>query len=207
VARGFGLGKRDHYVGGLGSVRSRARAVAAPVSALAAVLVLSACGSDTKSAVKKGEFKAALADAPAPLAKLYSKPNAILDGGPPAYRRQLEALEGFPVVVNKWASWCGPCRFEFPFFQRQTKQRGASVAFFAVNSEDNKKDARKFLKELPVPYPSYFDPSSSIARLFKGDRVFPATAFYDREGNLVHTRQGAYASEAALARDVARYAR
>jgi hypothetical protein len=58
-----------------------------------------------------------------------------------------------------------------------------------------------------VPYPSYFDPDSKVATVFRGQRVFPTTAFYDHEGELVLTKQGGYSSQAALEQDIARYAR
>jgi thiol-disulfide isomerase/thioredoxin len=188
-------------------VSSPRKALVVVAVAVAPALIVAGCGSKAKSAGSASSFKAALAGAPAPLARLYSKPNQILDGGPPAYEHQIKALKGFPIVVNKWASWCGPCRFEFPFFQKLSRRHGKSIAFLGVDSNDARDDAREFLKELPVPYPSFFDPDSSIAALFRGDRVFPTTAFYNRKGELVFTKQGGYPSEAALAQDIARYAR
>jgi cytochrome c biogenesis protein CcmG, thiol:disulfide interchange protein DsbE len=178
---------------------------------LAGVLVVAAlggCGGDQpRRAAPAGELEAALKGAPPALERLYSRPNQVVDGGTGAFRRQLEELHGYPVVVNKWASWCHPCRSEFPLFQRVAAAEGKQVAFLAVDSLDSKDGARRFLERYPVPYPSYFDPDGKIARLFRGDRVSPTTAFYDRRGQLVLTKQGQYRSARALAADVARYTR
>jgi cytochrome c biogenesis protein CcmG, thiol:disulfide interchange protein DsbE len=131
----------------------------------------------------------------------------VLDGGPPAFKRQIAALRGRPVVVNKWASWCGPCRFEFPFFQKQVTKRGKEIAFLGVDGEDSRDGAHRFLAKFPVPYPSFYDPHSDIAKVFHGDRAFPTTVFYDRTGGVEYVKQGGYSSETALATDIARYAR
>jgi cytochrome c biogenesis protein CcmG/thiol:disulfide interchange protein DsbE len=151
------------------------------------------------------DYDAALAGAPKPLADLYAHGDALLDGGVQAFKAQLAELHGHPVVVNKWASWCGPCRFEFPFFQSQAAERGTEVAFIGVDSDDSPEAAATFLEELPLPYPSFSDPDQEIARLFDA-REFPSTAFYDAGGELVYVRRGGYASEAELAADIARYA-
>jgi cytochrome c biogenesis protein CcmG/thiol:disulfide interchange protein DsbE len=183
------------------------------IASLAAAAVLVAAGQgcgggEPESAARSAaELKPVLSDAPASLRKLYSRPNRILTGGVEAFERQLEALRGNSVVVNKWASWCGPCRFEFPFFQRQARKRGGEVAFIGVDSRDSMAEAKRFLEKYPVPYPSFYDPDGDIARVFRGDRVAPTTSFYDSGGELVYTKQGGYASEAALADDVERYAR
>jgi thiol-disulfide isomerase/thioredoxin len=185
--------------------------VATALSALAvAVLTASAggCGSSQPpSAATSAELKAALSNAPGPLRELYSRPGAIVDGGAPAFRDQLRRLRGYPVVVNKWASWCGPCRFEFPFFQRLARARGTKIAFLGVDSLDARSDAKRFLAKFPVPYPSFFDSKGDVAKVFRGERVSPTTAFYDRKGELMFTKQGGYASLAVLAKDVDRYSR
>jgi cytochrome c biogenesis protein CcmG/thiol:disulfide interchange protein DsbE len=173
----------------------------------ATVLAAAGCGAEEpRSAVSPAEYERALADAPPPLKRLYSRPNELLSGGPEAFERTLRGLRGHPVVVNKWASWCGPCRFEFPFFQKQVRKRGKEVAFFAVDSEDARDEARKFLEEFPVPYPSFFDPKSDIAERLGSERNFPTTTFYDAGGELVYTKPGGYASEATLEDDIREYA-
>jgi thiol-disulfide isomerase/thioredoxin len=105
------------------------------------------------------------------------------------------------------ASWCGPCRFEFPFFQSQATKHGDEIAFLGVDSDDPEDAAATFLEELPVPYPSYVDPDSEIAESLDADREFPATVFIDSSGEQVFVHRGGYASEDDLAAEIERYAR
>jgi cytochrome c biogenesis protein CcmG/thiol:disulfide interchange protein DsbE len=176
------------------------------IGVLAALLfALGGCSSDQpKSAGKPSPT--ALKGAPAPLAALHRQANDLLGGGADGFKARLRDLHGYPVVVNKWASWCGPCRGEFPYFQRQSVKLGKRVAFLGVDSQDNDGDARSFLRQFPVSYPSYQDGKLAIAAVFNGVQAFPTTAFYDRRGGLAFVHQGAYASERKLAEDIARYA-
>jgi thiol-disulfide isomerase/thioredoxin len=168
---------------------------------------LAACGSDGHSyGDKPPDYEAALAGAPKPLAALYAQPNRLLSGGTDAFQRRIAALRGHPVVVNQWASWCGPCREEFPWLQRASARYGKQVAFLGVDSQDSDDAAGTFLGEFPLPYPSYTDPDQKIGLLLEAARGLPDTSFYDSRGKLVYTRQGAYASQAALIADIRRYA-
>ena len=142
----------------------------------------------------------------AELRKLEAQANQLLDGGPDAFRDRLAKLRGVPVVVNQWASWCDPCRFEFPFFERQAKKQRGEVAFLGVDSQDSRDDAEEFLQEFPVPFPHFYDKDASIARVFDGGRAWPTTAFYNADGKLTKTHLGAYATEAKLETDINRYA-
>ena len=150
-------------------------------------------------------YAKALAGAPAPLAALYGEGNELLDGGIDAYEKRLAELRGHPVVVNVWASWCGPCRQEFPALQELSARYGKRVAFLGVNSEDSDDAAATFLREMPVPYPSYTDPDKDIYDSLDGIG-FPNTAYYDSSGKLVYLKIGQYGDEAALEADVRRYA-
>ena len=146
-----------------------------------------------------------LAGAPPELAALHARVNALQPGGKPALDAQLRALRGHPVVVNLWASWCDPCRYELPFFQRQAVKRGARVAFLGVNSNDNRAEARRLGARYPMPYPSFVDRRLSVAGEY-GARGLPATAFYDASGKRVLVHQGPFTSEDQLAAQIDRYA-
>jgi cytochrome c biogenesis protein CcmG/thiol:disulfide interchange protein DsbE len=137
-----------------------------------------------------------------------SPPSAsFIPGGRDAFEKRIERERGTPVVVNKWASWCGPCRLEFPFFRDQAEERKGEVVFIGVNSNDNRGAAEDFLKEEPVPYRHFEDPKLEIAAAFNAVQAFPSTAFYDSKGELAYVHQGGYPSEKALAEDIDHYAR
>jgi cytochrome c biogenesis protein CcmG, thiol:disulfide interchange protein DsbE len=172
-----------------------------------ASLLAGGCGS-SESSGKPPDFTKALAGAPQPLAALYARGDELVGGGVAAYERQLRELRGYPVVVNLWASWCGPCRFEFPYFQQAVARYGKRVAFLGVDKEDSDDAAETFLREEPLPYPSYVDPDEEIAESIDPDatRGLPTTAFYDRVGELAYLKLGPYDDEAELRADIERYA-
>jgi cytochrome c biogenesis protein CcmG, thiol:disulfide interchange protein DsbE len=182
--------------------------------ALVAVVVigLTQAGGERGEAAPARKFSLAdaqrrLAGAPAPLAALHRQANELLPGGKGAFAARLRRLKGHPVVINKWASWCGPCRFEFPWFQSLAEKRGGQIAFLGVNSNDSDGSAEQFLSELPLPYPSYTDPDLKIAEELGGPpQAFPTTTFYDRTGKPVFTHPGVYQDESDLVADVERYA-
>jgi len=179
------------------------------VAALAgAALAASGCGSSQAGDYSGGhpDYAKALAGSPAPLAALHREANDLLPGGLDAYEARLAALDGYPAVVNVWASWCGPCRFEFPLFQQAAARYGKRVAFLGVDSKDADDAAKTFLGEEPVPYPSYTDPGSDIADDLGAGRGLPDTAFYDRTGELTYLKLGPYSDLASLRADVDRYA-
>ena len=101
-----------------------------------------------------------------------------------ALKARLSQLRGIPVVVNVWASWCVPCRTEFPLFQVASARLGRRVAFLAVDTLDSAGDARAFLTRFPVSYPSYEDPSGALARFLSPAEGVPITVFIDRAGRV-----------------------
>jgi cytochrome c biogenesis protein CcmG, thiol:disulfide interchange protein DsbE len=154
------------------------------------------------------DLQAALAQlegAPEPLARLHEQSSELLEGGVPAFKARMRELRGTPVVINKWASWCGPCRAEFPVFQRVATERGKEIAFLGSNSSDSTEPAREFLAEFPIPFPSYLDPDEKIARAIKAPANYPITVFVDERGETAFIHQGPYETERDLNADIDRY--
>jgi cytochrome c biogenesis protein CcmG/thiol:disulfide interchange protein DsbE len=177
-------------------------------TAAAALVLAAGCGSASGGDYggKHPDYATALTGSPPPLAALHRQGNELLSGGVAAFKKRIAALRGYPVVVNVWASWCGPCRFEFPTMQKAASRHGKRVAFLGVNTQDSNDAAETFLGEAPVPYPSYTDPDQEIARSMGADVGLPDTAFYDRKGELTQLKQGPYTDLSELQADIERYA-
>ncbi len=183
--------------------RKPSRARFALALAVALGLVLAGCGGSSGGATPN--YSKALAGAPPPLAALYSHPDKLIPGGSKALETEISRLAGYPVVANLWASWCGPCRYEFPYFQGASAQIGKRVAFLGVNTDDSDDAATTFLHEEPLPYPSVTDPDKEVWNDL-GLFGLPSTAFYGRDGKLVYLKQGPYSSQEDLVADIKRYA-
>ena len=177
------------------------------VGGIVALAITHGGSSDKKSAApsQAAEQKAFQGSPPA-LADLHNQQSQLLSGGTDAFKARINALKGHPVVVNKWAAWCGPCRQEFPVFQKVSVQFGKRVAFLGVDSQDNDGAAKRFLGQYPVSYPSYSDPGLKIAQSMDAVGAFPTTVIYDSNGKPVRTHIGPYTSDAALVADIKRYA-
>ena len=181
-------------------------------AAVVAAVVIGLSQTNTNNSAPKAstislqDARRALTGAPAPLAALHAQAADLLDGSRTTVAQRIKALRGHPVVVNKWASWCGPCRYEFPFLQDASVRYGRRVAFLGLNSGDNRGDARTFLARFPVSYPSYVDPNERIATSLDAGAAYPTTIFYDAQGKRQFIHQGGYATRAKLEQDVERYA-
>jgi cytochrome c biogenesis protein CcmG/thiol:disulfide interchange protein DsbE len=158
------------------------------------------------SRLTAAEMRARLNGSPPALAALHEQAAQILPGGLKALRSRLAVLKGRPLVVNKWASWCEPCRSEFGVFQHVSVSTGRQVAFVGIDSGDSSKaKATAFLRSFPVSYPSYYDPSGQAGATVTDSTSTPVTVFFNRRGG-EYIHQGPYLSVAKLERDVRRYA-
>jgi thiol-disulfide isomerase/thioredoxin len=177
------------------------------VCALAVAAIAAGCGAQARVTVPTpAQAARELAHSPAPLAALHAQADTLLGGGRDAFAARVHALRGYPVVVNKWASWCGPCRYELPLFQHASVQFGRRVAFVGVDGADATSDARAFLHPRWLSYPSYVDPHEQIARTIRAPNGYPITVYLDRRGTIAYVHQGEYRDEAQLVADVERYA-
>jgi cytochrome c biogenesis protein CcmG/thiol:disulfide interchange protein DsbE len=182
-------------------------------AALVAVLVigLTQAGEEPDSAATSASrfdlerARQRLQGSPPPLAALHDQSNRLLEGGTTAFEKRLRELRGHPVVVNKWASWCGPCRAELPILQQVATDHGREIAFVGVNAKDKRPAALRFSERFPTPYPSYEDPEEKIARALKVPANFPATVFFDAKGKTVFIHQGGYATSRDLEDDLTKY--
>jgi thiol-disulfide isomerase/thioredoxin len=187
--------------------------IATAALALAALLVVGLvqlAGSSPapvkRSKLTLAQMRARLAGSPAPLAALHAQASELLPGGLPVLRARLRELRGRPVVINKWASWCVPCRAEFGAFQGASVTLGREVAFIGIDSgEQSRGAALAFLRSFPVSYPSYYDHSGAAGSAIADSAFTPVTVFYDATGGQ-YIRQGPYPSQAKLEADVRRYA-
>ncbi len=158
------------------------------------------------SGLTVAQMQARLAGSPAPLAALHVQADELLPVDSSALRARLAALRGEPLVINKWASWCEPCRAEAGVFQRAALSLGREVAFLGLDSGDsNRQDPERFLRTFPQSYPSFYDKSERLGVAITDSSNTPVTVFYDRAGGR-YIRQGPYLSVAKLEQDVHRYA-
>ncbi len=105
---------------------------------------------------------------------------------------------GKPIVLNFWASWCGPCRSEMPEFNEKYLELKDEVVFLMVNMTDGQREtldiAKRFLDGEDYEFPVLFDKDSEAAYLYQVYSL-PTTYFLDREGNLVAQAKGAINAE------------
>ncbi len=102
----------------------------------------------------------------------------------------LSQLKGRVVMLNFWASWCGPCRQEMPLLDQMHKRYSAlGFTLVGVNVDANSKDAEEWLSRTPVSFPVLFDRESKVSAMYDV-KAMPSTVFIDRKGNVRYLHKG-----------------
>ena len=112
----------------------------------------------------------------------------------------LSDFRGKPIILNFWASWCGPCKSEMPDFDAAWKAHGDEIQFLMVNLTDGRRETvdgtKRFVSKNGYTFPVYFDTEYRGADAYNVSSI-PQTTFIDANGNVYKTRIGAM-SEATL---------
>ncbi|MGH1470461.1 MAG: TlpA disulfide reductase family protein [Cellvibrionaceae bacterium] len=103
---------------------------------------------------------------------------------------RLSELRGEVVMINFWASWCGPCRQEMPILE-ELYQRYSRAGFtiLGVNVEPDSEDANKILKNVKISFPVLYDKESEVSELYNVEAM-PSTVIIDRNGEMRYLHRG-----------------
>lgn len=103
---------------------------------------------------------------------------------------RLAEQRGQVVMLNFWASWCGPCRKEMPLLDEMSKRYGAAgFVLYGVNVEEDNTDAKKLIKQLGVTFPILYDAESKASSLYNVDAM-PTTVLIDKKGEIRFVNRG-----------------
>jgi peroxiredoxin len=117
---------------------------------------------------------------------------------------RLSELKGQVVMINFWATWCGPCRQEMPLLQQiHVKYEPLGFTMLGVNVEPDSVAAQNWLKGMPVSFPIVFDRKSEVSSSF-GVEAMPSSVLIDREGRVRHVHRGYKPGDEAVYADLVR---
>jgi len=123
-----------------------------------------------------------------------------MDGG----ELRLSELKGQVVMINFWATWCGPCRQEMPLLQQlQVKYEPLGFTLVGINVEPESAGARAWLEKVPVTFPILFDRQNEVAGRF-GVQGMPSSVFIDRTGKVRYVHRGYQSGDESKYADMVR---
>ena len=110
----------------------------------------------------------------------------------------ISSFKGTPLVVNLWATYCGPCVKEMPAIDSVATALAGQVQIIGVNVFDSPQDAAAFARERNVSYPQFTDPDGNLSTALNVTGL-PATAFFDADGTLLEVHSGPYTADSLRA--------
>ena len=161
--------------------------IAAALFMVAIMLVMAGCGSDS------GDGQGIAPGSEAPDFQLED-----LDG----QEVSLSEFRGRPVVLNFWASWCGPCRLEMPVFQEvytDEMWKAGGLVILAVNLGESPELVQEFVDYYGLTFPILLDPRSRVGMIYNAANL-PTTYFIDNSGIIRSIKRGAFTNRQALDR-------
>lgn len=169
-------------------------AAALVVIVAAAIFVVRTAGEQPESSGKSAETvqlpPAAFAEGSGTLAigdKAWHFQTVDVNGNAVA----LSDYSGRPIIMNYWASWCGPCRIEFPHLQAAYDQyRDAGVVLLAINQQEDAETAIDFFQELGLTFTPLLDQDGAVGRQYQIGRTLPTTFFINAAGEVVAIHRG-----------------
>lgn len=104
--------------------------------------------------------------------------------------RLLSAFRGKPMIINVWASWCGPCKAEMPSLQRLARRAGDQVHVIGISTDDYHDRAESFVRTLDIRFPNFIDSKLRLEHMLGAERL-PLTVLVDAQGRVVARHVGA----------------
>jgi thiol-disulfide isomerase/thioredoxin len=97
----------------------------------------------------------------------------------------LASFKGQPILINFWATWCGPCRIEIPMLNELHRKYGKNLTIIGISTDDDPEAAiKEFIREVPIEYQNLIK-TPSVDEGFGGIWALPTSYFYDKDGNQV----------------------
>jgi cytochrome c biogenesis protein CcmG, thiol:disulfide interchange protein DsbE len=149
------------------------------IAVVAGLLLLVACDRQPVDPPPQGEIPARNAT-DTPLLPMFADTLPRMDPG--TFEQLLSELEGTPVLVNVWGSWCPPCKEEMPRLVAAHEEFGDRVQFLGVDIIDSRQAATAFMAEYRMTFPSVFDPQDLI-KTSLGQFGQPTTVFFRSDGS------------------------
>ena len=166
---------------------------------LTVIAVVFIGGFDPGGETQHSDASAVLENAPAQVSLPASGPP--LEAGDLPYDFTLADVEGNPVslnafigrplIINYWATWCGPCRIEMPHLQNTFETRGADgLALLALNQDETVPEIEDFYDEFGLTFPALLDEGNRTSENYGVGRILPTTFFINAQGEITAIHRG-----------------